>query len=105
MDRRKSLQTILLGGAAAGTGLVFDSCKTDSTENIDAAISESSEKYFGRTPEELERIEKLNAEQLFNEHETETIAALSVVILPPKENLLSSWARIYLLWHQPFWAG
>lgn len=82
MDRRKSLQTLILGGAAAGSGLVFNSCKT---ETIDEAVAESSTKYFGRTPEELERIEKLNAEQLFNEHEMETIGALSVVILPPKE--------------------
>lgn len=84
MDRRKSLQTLILGGAAAGTGLVFNSCKTENGETIDEAIAQSSEKYFGRTPKELERIEKLNAEQLFNEHEMETIAALSVVILPPK---------------------
>lgn len=82
MDRRKSLQTLILGGAAATTGVVFNSCKT---ETIDEAVATSSEKYFGRTPEELERLEKLNAEQLFNEHEMETIAALSVVILPPKE--------------------
>ncbi len=82
MDRRKSLQTMILGGAAASTGLVFNSCKT---ETIDEAVAESSAKYFGRTPEELERIEKLNAEELFNAHEIETIAALSVVILPPKE--------------------
>lgn len=82
MDRRKSLQTLILGGAAATAGVAFNSCKT---ETIDEAVAESSEKYFGRTPEELERIEKLNAEQLFNEHEMETIAALSVVILPPKE--------------------
>jgi len=85
MDRRKSLQTLILGGAAAGSGLIFNSCKTENGETIDEAIAESSEKYFGRTPKELERIEKLNAEQLFNEHEMETIAALSVVILPPKE--------------------
>lgn len=86
MDRRKSLQTLILGGAAAAsTGLVFNSCKTESEEIIDEAIATSSDKYFGRTPKELERIEKLNAEQLFNEHEMETIAALSVVILPPKE--------------------
>lgn len=85
MDRRKSLQTIILGGAAAGSGIVFNSCKTEGGENISDAITESSEKYFGRTPKELERIEKLNAEQLFNEHEMDTIAALSVVILPPKE--------------------
>ena len=85
MDRRKSLQTLILGGAAAGTGVVFNSCKTENSETIDKAVAESTEKYFGRTPKELERIEKLNAEQLFNEHEMETIAALSVVILPPKE--------------------
>lgn len=82
MDRRKSLQTLILGGAAATTGVVFNSCKT---ETIDEAVAESTEKYFGRTPQELERLEKIQAEQLFNEHEMETIAALSVVILPPKE--------------------
>ncbi|MEP2239734.1 MAG: gluconate 2-dehydrogenase subunit 3 family protein [Maribacter sp.] len=85
MDRRKSLQTLILGGAAATSGLVFNSCKTENGESVDQDIVASSEKYFGRTPAELERIEKLNAEQLFNEHEMETIAALSVVILPPKE--------------------
>lgn len=85
MDRRKSLQTLILGGAAAGSGLVFNACKTDKTDTIDQAITESSDKYFGRTPDELERLEKLQAEQLFNEHEMDTIAALSVVILPPKE--------------------
>ncbi|WP_407943388.1 MULTISPECIES: gluconate 2-dehydrogenase subunit 3 family protein [Maribacter] len=85
MDRRKSLQTLILGGAAATSGLVFNSCKTENGESVDEVISTSSEKFFGRTPEELDRIEKLNAEQLFNEHEMETIAALSVVILPPKE--------------------
>jgi hypothetical protein len=85
MDRRKSLQTLILGGAAAGTGLVFNSCKTENADTIDEAIAAGSEKYFGRTPEELERIEKLNAEQLFNEHEMETIAELAVVILPAKE--------------------
>ncbi|MDP5061107.1 MAG: gluconate 2-dehydrogenase subunit 3 family protein, partial [Maribacter sp.] len=85
MDRRKSLQTLILGGAAATSGLVFNSCKTENGESVDQDIIASSEKYFGRTPEELDRIEKLNAEQLFNEHEMETIAALSVVILPPKE--------------------
>lgn len=82
MDRRKSLQTMILGGAAVSSGVAFNACKT---ETIDEAVAESSAKYFGRTPEELERIEKLNAEQLFNEHELETIGVLSTVILPPKE--------------------
>ncbi|MBM1107719.1 gluconate 2-dehydrogenase subunit 3 family protein [Aurantibacter crassamenti] len=85
MDRRKSIQTLILGAGAATSGIALNSCKNESEVAVDEAISASSEKYFGRTPAELKRIEELNAEQLFNEHEMETIAALSVVILPPKE--------------------
>ena len=67
MDRRKSIQTLILGGAAAAsTGLVFNACKGESDKAIEEAIVSSTEKYFGRPPEELKRIEKLNAEQLFN---------------------------------------
>ncbi|NHF59548.1 gluconate 2-dehydrogenase subunit 3 family protein [Flavobacteriaceae bacterium TP-CH-4] len=83
MDRRKSIQTIILGAGASA--LAFHGCKTEGekiTQDIPAA---EDTKYFGRTPEELELIEKLDAEQLFNEHEMETIAVLSTVILPPKE--------------------
>lgn len=83
MDRRKSIQTLILGAGASA--LAFHGCNTeDKTPNEEIITSEDT-KYFGRTPKELERIEKLNAEQTFNEHEMETIAALSVVILPPKE--------------------
>lgn len=83
MDRRKSIQTIILGAGASA--LAFHGCKTDAEKVNEEIPATTDTKYFGRTPEELERIEKLNAEQLFNEHEMETIAALSVVILPPKE--------------------
>jgi len=83
MDRRKSIKTIILGTGAIGLGL--QSCKTESEEALINQEIASAEKYFGRTPEELERIEELNEEQLFNEHELETIAVLSEVILPPKE--------------------
>ena len=83
MDRRKSIETMILGVSASA--LAFHGCKTDST-NIEDEITLTNEtKYFGRTAKELERIEKLNAEQLFNTHEMETISALSVVILPPTE--------------------
>jgi len=84
MDRRKSIQTIILGAGASA--LVFHGCKPEngSTESA-VAVAKSDENYFGRTPEELERIEKLNAEKLFNDHELETIGVLSTVILPPKE--------------------
>lgn len=76
---------MILGAGAGAAGLALHGCKTDGTTQAEEAIAKSTEKYFGRTPEELERLEKLNAEQLFNAHEMETIAALSTVILPPKE--------------------
>ena len=85
MDRRKSLQTIILGAGAGAAGLALHGCKTETDTTIAEDISKGADHFFGRTPEELERIEKLNAEQLFNEHELETIAVLSTVILPPKE--------------------
>ena len=83
MDRRESIKVLILGTGAIGLGL--QGCKNvndDPLLNQEIAVAET---YFGRTPEELERIEELNEEQLFNEHELETIAVLSEVILPPKE--------------------
>lgn len=85
MDRRKSIQTIILGAGAGATGLVFNSCNTEGETTVEQNIVTGAGKFFGRTPEELELIEKLDAEQLFNAHEMETIAILSTVILPPKE--------------------
>ncbi len=75
---------MILGAGAGAAGLALHGCKTDGSQT-EEAIAKSTEKYFGRTPEELKRLEKLNAEQLFNAHELDTIAALSTVILPPKE--------------------
>ncbi|MGB5435166.1 MAG: gluconate 2-dehydrogenase subunit 3 family protein [Maribacter sp.] len=85
MDRRKSLQTIILGAGAGATGLVFTGCKNDKGPTVEENIAFGAEKFFGRTREELKLIEELNAEQFFNAHEMETIAVLSTVILPPKE--------------------
>lgn len=82
MDRRKSIQTIILGAGASA--LAFHGCKTDSNKSGAAAV-QPDPNYFGRTPKELERIEELHAKQLFNAHEMETIAVLSTVILPPNE--------------------
>ncbi|MET1260375.1 gluconate 2-dehydrogenase subunit 3 family protein [Flagellimonas sp. DF-77] len=82
MDRRKSIQTIILGASASA--IAFHGCRTESDSAVDTPAT-ADPKYFGRTPEELERLEKLNAETLFNAHEMETIAVLSTVILPPKE--------------------
>jgi len=75
---------MILGAGAIGLAGI-NSCTTESdTELLDQEIA-AAEKFFGRTPEELERIEKLNAEQLFTPHELETIGVLSSVILPPRE--------------------
>ncbi|MDO6518459.1 gluconate 2-dehydrogenase subunit 3 family protein [Zobellia uliginosa] len=84
MDRRKSIQTMILGAGASA--LAFHGCGSEAEEKAQGAVAQAGDThYFGRTPKELERIEKLNAERLFNEHEMETIAVLSTVILPPKE--------------------
>jgi len=80
MDRRKSIQTIIMGAGASA--LMFHGCKTDT--ELDLPVPPDNA-HFGRTPEELERIEKLKDIQLFNEHEMETITILSTIILPPKE--------------------
>lgn len=85
MDRRKSLQTIILGAGAGATGLVFKGCKTDDGPTVEENIAAGAQKFFGRTAEELQLIGELNAKQLFNAHEMETLAILSTVILPPKE--------------------
>lgn len=82
MDRRKSIQTIILGAGASA--LAFHGCKADGVTSGETLVN-VDEKYFGRTPAELERLEKLNAEELFNAREMETIGVLSTVILPPKE--------------------
>lgn len=82
MDRRQSIKTMVLGTGALSLGL--HSCVSEGEPELDQQIIDSADEYFGRTPEELERIEKLNAEELFTVHELETIAVLSEVILPPK---------------------
>lgn len=86
MDRRKSLQTLILGTGASA--LAFYGCKTDEATDqnkVKIGTSTQDSSYYGRTPNELERISELQAEQLFSEHDIETIGVLSEIILPPKE--------------------
>lgn len=84
MDRRNSIKSIILGSVAGG--LAVHGCKPEagSTE-AEAGALKTDEHYFGRTPEELELIEELNAKQFFSTHELETITVLSNLILPPNE--------------------
>ena len=80
MDRRESLKSIILGSLAGS--LVVHGC-APGTEEV--TMTTSKENHFGRTPEEKELIEKLNAEQFLNEHELATVTVLCNLILPPLE--------------------
>lgn len=80
MDRRESLRSIILGSLAGG--LVVHGCAPCTEEAQDLV---TTEKHFGRTPEEKELIAELNAEQFFNAHELATITVLCNLILPPVE--------------------
>lgn len=81
MDRRESLRSIILASLAGG--LAVHGCAPNAEETL--AEASSTVKHFGRTPEEKELIEKLNAEQFLNEHELATITVLCNLILPPLE--------------------
>jgi hypothetical protein len=83
MDRRNSIKSIILGSVAGG--LAVHGCKPAPETVEDSAEISGNEHYFGRTPEELELIAELEAEQFFNAHEMETITVLCNLILPPDE--------------------
>lgn len=82
MNRRESLRTIGLGTLA--TGLLLDaSCKTDTKKQGEVTTpQETAAADPARTPYELEREKKLNAEKFFNEHEMKTITVLVDIIIP-----------------------
>ncbi|MEL6917442.1 MAG: gluconate 2-dehydrogenase subunit 3 family protein [Bacteroidota bacterium] len=83
MDRRKSIKSIILGSVAGG--LAINACKPE-VDNTDDAVAKPDEKFFGRTPEEKELIDQLNAEQFFNVHEMATVGVLCDLILPANEH-------------------
>lgn len=83
MDRRSSLRNILLGSVAGG--LAVHGCTTrEAAEAAEQLIPETGFGY-GRLPEEVEVLEKLNSETFLNPHELQTIEVLSELILPPNE--------------------
>ncbi len=89
MDRRNSIKSIILGSVAGG--LAVHGCKPEAgtKEEQTVAIPEYSYKY-GRTPKEKDLILALEAEQFFNDHELETIAVLSDLILPASDEFGSA---------------
>jgi hypothetical protein len=77
MDRRKYLKTMAVGSVGAGLLVQCEPKKETAT----TAAPPSSFTY-DRTPEELEREKKLQAEKFFDEHEMKTITVLSDIIIP-----------------------
>jgi hypothetical protein len=76
MDRRESLKRLALGTAGAGL-LVQCEPKTDKP-----AAEAPAAATIDRTPDELARDQKLQAEKFFDEHEMKTIGVLSDIIIP-----------------------
>jgi hypothetical protein len=81
MRRRDSLKYMLVGTIAGATVTTTASCKTETGE-IKEEIKKTPENFYGRTPDEIEHDEKVNAATYFNEHEMLTIATLCDIILP-----------------------
>lgn len=76
MNRRDTLKA--LGLAAMGSTLLLKSCKSEPK----AVGKEELGSQAGREEFEIERVNALNAETFFNEHEMGTIAVLSDIIIP-----------------------
>lgn len=78
MDRRESLKRIALGTAGAGL-LVQCEPKTDKPTSVGPSAPAVT---IDRTPEELARDQKLQAEKFLDEHEMKTVGVLADIIIP-----------------------
>jgi hypothetical protein len=85
MNRRESLKTLLIGGAAVGIVPAISACRetVPAMESTDAA-SQDALGYL--TPQERQEIEALHADQFFSEAELLTLTILADIILPPSEH-------------------
>jgi gluconate 2-dehydrogenase gamma chain len=82
MNRRESLKAIGIGTIT--TGLLLDaSCKTDTKKQGEVTTpQETSAVDPSRTPFEIAREKRLNADKFFDEHEMKTITVLVDIIIP-----------------------
>ena len=86
MDRRKSIKALAVG--TLSTGLLLDACKLADKKKETAEVKKDAGGTAGnldRQPEEKARDEKEMADKFFTEHEMETIAILSGIIIPADE--------------------
>lgn len=82
MDRREHLKLLLTG--TIGAGFIFTQC-TEEDRQISEEIIENGGGY-GRTPEEVERDERLHAQTFFTDEEFQMVDLLSEIIIPADEN-------------------
>jgi len=78
MDRRESLKRIALGTAGAGL-LVQCEPKTGKPTTAEPSAATVT---IDRTPDELARDQKLQAEKFLDEHEMKTVSVLADIIIP-----------------------
>jgi len=79
MDRRESLKRIAIGSVGAGL-LVQCEPKTDKPATAETPAGAAST--IDRTPDELARDQRLQAEKFFDAHEMKTITVLADIIIP-----------------------
>ena len=82
MNRRDHLKALLTSTVGGGLGLHV-ACRTDATEAPPAEIAAEAEEFYGRTPAEALRDERLREATFFRPHELTTLTAVANVILPP----------------------
>ncbi|MDH5379219.1 MAG: gluconate 2-dehydrogenase subunit 3 family protein [Cyclobacteriaceae bacterium] len=83
MDRRETIKSLFVTSLAGG--LVLQSCAPDKVDSVEVVPADKTNVY-GRTPEEAKRDKDLFSEIYFTEHEIETIAVLSDIILPSNDS-------------------
>jgi hypothetical protein len=80
MDRRESLKRIALG--TAGAGLLVQCEPKAGKPAATAAETPAAGVTIDRTPEELARDQKLQAEKFLDAHEMKTVTVLADIIIP-----------------------
>ena len=85
MDRRKSIKTLIVGGASAG--LLVDACKLADKKPAESTAKkqEAPAMTINRMPEEKAYEQQLRAETFFTSEEMATIAILADIIIPKDE--------------------
>lgn len=90
MDRRDTLRTLLIG-SIAGAGIVtVGGCKTDGI--VPDLEDKAADGLYGRTPNEIEYDNEVQASVYLNEDELACIATLCDIILPPTSTAVSATA-------------